>query len=189
MNFATMRPHDAIDAVAPEGSAVRVLCQAGLGSMAHFTLSPGAVSKAVAHRSVEEIWYFLSGEGRMWRQVGERAASVDVVTGICISIPLGTEFQLRSDGSEPLAVIGATMPFWPGPDEAYEVTGHTVAGHGVTGGRLLCRLPPPGGPHRLTQPVGIRRLPVIGGQHSLAAAHLPEYVRLIHTRRHHPLLA
>ena len=123
MNFATMRPHDAIDAVAPDGSAVRVLCRAGRGSMAHFTLPPGAVSKAVAHHSVEEIWYFLSGEGRMWRRLGERAVIVGVAAGTCITIPLGTEFQFRSDGSEPLAVIGTTMPPWPGPHEAYEVVG------------------------------------------------------------------
>ena len=31
----------------------------------HFTLPPRAVSKPVAHRSVEEIWYVLGGRGRI----------------------------------------------------------------------------------------------------------------------------
>jgi len=29
--------------------------------MAHFKLGPGRVSRAVAHHSVEEIWYILRG--------------------------------------------------------------------------------------------------------------------------------
>ena len=54
--------------IAPDGSEVRVLCATPRGSMALFTLTPGMVSKAVAHRSVEEIWYFTRGSGRMWRR-------------------------------------------------------------------------------------------------------------------------
>ena len=33
-------------------------------------------------------------------------------------IPLGTTFQFRALGDEPLCAIGATMPPWPGPGEA-----------------------------------------------------------------------
>ncbi len=40
--------------------------------MAHFELAPGAVSNAVEHRTVEEIWYVLSGCGEMWRKQGPR---------------------------------------------------------------------------------------------------------------------
>lgn len=42
------------DAVAPDGSAVRVLLATGRGSVAHFELAPGETSVAVAHRTVEE---------------------------------------------------------------------------------------------------------------------------------------
>lgn len=123
MSFDTRRLQDTIDAAAPDGSAVRVLCQAERGSMAHFTLPPGAVSRAVAHRTVEEIWYFVSGEGQMWRRLGDREEILAVASGTCITIPVGTEFQFRSDSHEPLTAIGTTMPPWPGEHDAYEVAG------------------------------------------------------------------
>jgi mannose-6-phosphate isomerase-like protein (cupin superfamily) len=111
------------DVIAPDGCEVRLLAQTTRGSMAHFTLGAGQVSRAVAHRTVEEIWYFLSGHGRMWRRLGEREETVDVTVGVSVSIPLGTHFQLRNDGAEPLAAVAVTMPPWPGNDEAYLVEG------------------------------------------------------------------
>jgi mannose-6-phosphate isomerase-like protein (cupin superfamily) len=54
------------DTIAPDGTDVRILLALTGGSMAHFALGAGGVSIAVAHRSVEEIWYFLSGRGEMW---------------------------------------------------------------------------------------------------------------------------
>ena len=91
--------------------------------MAHFTLGAGQVSRAVAHRTVEEVWYFLSGHGRMWRRQGTWQETVEVTAGVSVSIPLGTHFQLRNDGAEPLAAVAVTMPPWPGDDEAYLVEG------------------------------------------------------------------
>src|SRR5919204_4810908 len=75
-DFATMELPDTPDVVAPDGSDVRVLLRLGRGSMAHFELAAGRVSRAVAHRSVEEIWYVLSGQGEMWRRQGERQETV-----------------------------------------------------------------------------------------------------------------
>ena len=49
------------DVVAPDGSEVRLLLGLKGGSLAHFQLSPGEVSVAVRHRTVEEIWFFLAG--------------------------------------------------------------------------------------------------------------------------------
>ena len=60
------------NAVAPDGSDVRVLLRLSRGSMAHFELAPGRVSRAVAHHAVEELWYVLGGQGQMWRRQGER---------------------------------------------------------------------------------------------------------------------
>jgi mannose-6-phosphate isomerase-like protein (cupin superfamily) len=110
-------------AIAPDGSDVRVLLGLASGGMAHFELAPGQISKAVTHRTVEEIWYFLSGRGQMWRQQNGEASIVDVYPGVCLTIPLGTHFQFRSFGHEPLAAIGVTMPPWPGENEATVVTG------------------------------------------------------------------
>ena len=59
----------------------------------------------------------------MWRKLGEHEEIVEVGPGISISIPTGTHFQFRCDGAEPLIVIGATMPPWPGENEAYGVKG------------------------------------------------------------------
>jgi mannose-6-phosphate isomerase-like protein (cupin superfamily) len=126
--FDTMQLPGGPDAVAPDGSDVRVLLRLGRGSMAHFELAAGRVSRAVAHRSVEEIWYVLHGQGQMWRRQDERQETVALRPGTCVSIPAGTHFQFRADGSGPLAAVGVTMPPWPGTDEAYEVPGVWPAG-------------------------------------------------------------
>ena len=110
--------------VAPDGSDVRVLLALGGGSMAHFELAPGAVSRTVEHRTVEEIWYVVSGRGEMWRRAGEHEEVVTLQPGLCLTIPLGTRFQFRAARDEPLAAIAITMPPWPGGDEAVFVEGH-----------------------------------------------------------------
>ena len=51
--FATKHLPTAPDAVAPDGSDVRILLDLAAGGMAHFELGPGKTSKAVTHRSVE----------------------------------------------------------------------------------------------------------------------------------------
>ena len=121
--FKTMRIPVARTAVAPDGSDVRVLLGLKGGGMAHFELAPGETSTAVTHRTVEEIWLFLSGRGEMWRRQGEREEIVAVEPGVCLTIPLGTSFQFRSFGYEALGAVGVTMPPWPGEGEAMVVQG------------------------------------------------------------------
>ena len=111
------------DVIAPDGSEVRLLGALPRGGMAVFRLTPGAVSKAVAHRTVEEIWYFTAGHGRMWRRLGDREEITAVGPGVSITIPIGAHFQFRCDGDEPLEVVDVTMPPWPGSEEAYSVSG------------------------------------------------------------------
>jgi hypothetical protein len=53
--FETKRLPDSADAIARDGSAVRLLLQRPAGGMAHFELHAGQTSKAVTHRTVEEI--------------------------------------------------------------------------------------------------------------------------------------
>lgn len=115
----TMQLPGTPDVVAPDGSDVRILLQLSRGGMAHFELGAGQVSRAVAHHCVDEIWYILRGRGRMWR----RQETVSLEPGTCLSIPAGTHFQFRAASTGPLAAVGATMPPWPGPDEAYDVPG------------------------------------------------------------------
>lgn len=122
-NFDTKRLPVARDEVAPDGSDVRVLLGLKGGVMAHYELAPGQVSTAVTDRTVEEIWFFLSGRGEMWRKQEEREEIVPVESGVCLTIPLGTHFQFRSFGYEPLTALGVTMPPWPGEGEAIVVQG------------------------------------------------------------------
>lgn len=111
------------DVTAPDGSDARVLLQTGDGSMAHFELAAGRTSRAVAHRTVDEIWYFLEGLGVMWRKLNGNEETVRVEAGVCITIPCGTHFQFRSIGPGPLKAVAVTMPPWPGEGEAYAVEG------------------------------------------------------------------
>jgi mannose-6-phosphate isomerase-like protein (cupin superfamily) len=111
------------DAVAPDGSDVRILLGLNSGGMAHFELAPGETSVAVTHRTVEEIWYFVSGRGEMWRKREGVTSTVPVHPNTCLTIPLGVHFQFRSFGYEPLTAIGVTMPPWPGEGEAVVVEG------------------------------------------------------------------
>ena len=128
--FETKRLPAQRDAVAPDGSDVRILLRLEGGSLAHFELAPGQTSVAAAHRTIEEIWYFISGRGELWRRLGGDAGAgivVDVGPGVCITIPTDTRFQFRAHGNEPLAAVAVTMPPWPGPGEAYAVPGHWPA--------------------------------------------------------------
>jgi mannose-6-phosphate isomerase-like protein (cupin superfamily) len=127
--FDTTRLPAARDVVAPDGSDVRILLRLAGGSMAHFELAGGRTSRAVVHRSVDEIWYVLRGRGEMWRSQAARQGRegreeiVPLEPGTCLSIPAGTSFQFRALGDGPLAAVAVTMPPWPGEDEAREVSG------------------------------------------------------------------
>ncbi len=114
------------DAIAPDGSEVRILARTDRGSMAQFTLPAGKISIAVAHRTVEEVWFFVSGRGQFWRKNDEGEEIIPIVAGLSISIAVGTHFQFRNDSTETLVAIGTTMPPWPGMDEAYTVDGKWV---------------------------------------------------------------
>ncbi len=107
---------------APDGSEVRPLLSLAGGSMAHFRLAAGAASKAVCHRSVDELWFIVAGQGEMWRRQGEREEVIALEPGVCLSIPEGTHFQFRAGGSGALEAVAVTMPPWPGAHEAVFVT-------------------------------------------------------------------
>jgi mannose-6-phosphate isomerase-like protein (cupin superfamily) len=82
---------------------------------------------------MDSLWGTLIPSGFLLRPI--RLPQMDRTSGFCceevialepgvsLTIPLGTHFQFRSLGAEPLAAIGVTMPPWPGDDEAFEVPG------------------------------------------------------------------
>ncbi len=109
--------------LAPDGSRVRRLVSGAHGSMARFELAAGETSTAVVHRSVEEFWYVLSGEGEMWLANAGDHRLVALAEGVCLRIAPATRFQFRCSGPERLTVLGVTMPPWPGDGEARIVEG------------------------------------------------------------------
>ena len=123
MDFATKRLPALPDVVAPDGSDVRVLLATALGGMAHFELAGGRASDAIRHRTVDEIWFVLSGGGEIWRKQDGHEETVTLEPGVCITIPVGTHFQFRAATGQALAAVGVTMPPWPGPQEAVPVPG------------------------------------------------------------------
>jgi mannose-6-phosphate isomerase-like protein (cupin superfamily) len=125
--FATTRRPDERTVVAPDGSDVRVLLGLAGGGMAEFELAAGRVSAAITHRTVDEIWYVLTGRGEMWRRQDSREEVVALEPGVCLTIPRGTHFQFRALGDTALRVVGITMPPWPGADEAIAVHGPWTA--------------------------------------------------------------
>jgi mannose-6-phosphate isomerase-like protein (cupin superfamily) len=104
--------------VAPDGSLLYPLGRIeGAASLARFTLAPGAVSRAVSHASVQEIWYVVQGRGQIWRRYPDGEETVGLRPGECVTIPLGTAFQFRADPAGPaLEIIAATVPPWPEAD-------------------------------------------------------------------------
>ncbi len=94
--------------------------------MVHCSLPPGDVTRAVRHRTVEEMWLCVAGVGQVWRRAqgdGPLEEVVDVEPGIALSIPVGVSFQFRATGPRPLELVIATLPPWPGEAEAVPVDG------------------------------------------------------------------
>ena len=123
IDFATKCLPQAPDVVAPDGSNVRVLARTERGGMAHFELAPGRASDATLHRTVDEIWFVLSGRGEIWRKQGGREDIAALEPGVSLTIPVGTRFQFRATGDKALEAVGVTMPPWPGDTEAVPVPG------------------------------------------------------------------
>ena len=131
---------------APDGSAVHLLLDDRHGaarcSMVEVNIPPGAVSRPVRHRTVEEVWYVLDGAGAVWRCPPDAdpqdAAAVAVGPGDALVIPTGWAFQFRADADAAagLRFLCVTMPPWPGMDEA-EILPPASGGLGIP------TLPPP----------------------------------------------
>jgi mannose-6-phosphate isomerase-like protein (cupin superfamily) len=126
VTWQTVRLQTEYDHRAPDEAEIRLLVSVDRASMVHCTLQPGQVTRAVQHRTVEEVWYCVGGQGQVWRRkadAAEVAEVVDVEPGVALSVPLGVGFQFRTVGSRPFQVVITTVPPWPGADEAMPVDG------------------------------------------------------------------
>jgi hypothetical protein len=70
---------------APDHSKIRLLARTQKGGLCHCTLPPRCISSAVTHRNVDEIWYFLSGFGEVWRKDDRTEAIEEVSVGVSLS--------------------------------------------------------------------------------------------------------
>ncbi len=77
----------------------------------------------VKPRRVEELWYVLEGHEQFWRKGYE---VIDVAPGTSFVIPPKSRFQFRADQSGSLTILIATVPPWPGKEEAELVMGFWV---------------------------------------------------------------
>ncbi len=89
------------------------------GSICEVRLPPGGVSIPVRHRTVQELWYILSGGGEVWREAPDGTSRiVPVNPGTALTIPLGCRFKFRTVGAAELRFLCVTIPPWPGEQEA-----------------------------------------------------------------------
>jgi mannose-6-phosphate isomerase-like protein (cupin superfamily) len=111
------------DAIAKDGSHVRQLLATAEASVVHCTLPSGVTSVATRNVGIDEIWYFLEGQGHFW--LGEKDADaveeVRIGPNTCLTIPEGVRFQFRTIGEIPLTFICVTTPPWPGEHSNVEV--------------------------------------------------------------------
>jgi mannose-6-phosphate isomerase-like protein (cupin superfamily) len=95
---------------APDGSTVRELVQVRDGaknqSLAEATVPPGGGTIRHLHRQSEEIYFFMSGSGRMTLGNEER----EVRAGEAVLIAPGTPHKLTNPGSEPLVLLCCCAP-------------------------------------------------------------------------------
>jgi mannose-6-phosphate isomerase-like protein (cupin superfamily) len=111
------------DARSPAGAEIRYLMEGATGNMIHSTVSPGQVNRATVHATVSEFWYILSGSGEIWRRDNGAEEVTVLETGVSIDIPVGTVFQYRCTGTDPLRLLCIAMPPWPGEQEATVIQG------------------------------------------------------------------
>jgi mannose-6-phosphate isomerase-like protein (cupin superfamily) len=97
--------------ITADGSSIRELVglpsgNASQQSVAEATVPAGGQTVEHYHRTTEEVYVFLSGEGRM--RLGDQED--DVRAGDTVVIPPGVKHKLWNAGSEPLVLLCCCAP-------------------------------------------------------------------------------
>lgn len=124
MQESTLPPRP--DAKSPAGADIRFLMQGPTGNMIHSTVPPGQINRATVHATVSEFWHVLAGQGEIWRRDTQDERVTALRPGVSIDIPVGTAFQYRNCGTDPMQFLCITMPPWPGDHEATHLQGPWV---------------------------------------------------------------
>lgn len=109
--------------IAPDGSEIRLLTRSEKGSLCLCTLPVGVTTLAVKHKTITELWYFLEGQGKVWRKNHIEEKIDEVKAGVSLTIDPNVSFQFCNTGQQPLKFLITTIPAWPGPDEAVFIEG------------------------------------------------------------------
>ncbi len=104
-----------------DGSQIRELAgpawtAARSQSLAEATVPAGGATIEHLHHASEEIYYFVSGSGRM--RLGDSES--EVAAGDCVVIPPGTRHKLWAGGGSPLVLLCCCAP--PYSDADTELT-------------------------------------------------------------------
>jgi mannose-6-phosphate isomerase-like protein (cupin superfamily) len=111
------------DTIAPDGSEIRYLVTGQNGQMVHCTMPAGTASRAIRHRTIEEYWYVIEGEGDIWIEHSGDDDIIELKPGVSFVLPKQTRMQFRARNKSPLTIILVTIPPWPGDDEVEFVEG------------------------------------------------------------------
>ena len=108
----------------PHGSELRPLIDRTTSeitqcSLAEELLPPGRAVTPHHHRELEEIYYILSGRGRM--TVGKQSNTVEA--GDAIYVPRGHRHTLENTGDEPIRLLVVCGPAFYYEDEIKEEKG------------------------------------------------------------------
>jgi mannose-6-phosphate isomerase-like protein (cupin superfamily) len=106
--------------VTMDGSTIREIAGlAGDGSaparqqsLAEATVPPGGQTVAHYHRTMEELYFFVAGRGRL--RLGEEER--DVAAGECVVIPPGQVHKLWSSAEGPLVLLCCCAPAYTHED-------------------------------------------------------------------------
>ena len=110
---------------APDGSYIWKLPDVRHAGLCKCILPADHISSAKRHKTVDEIWYFISGNGQLWRKRdGEKEKVIDIECELSVTIPVGTHFQFKNTGDTDLVILIVTSPIWPGEEETESVLNH-----------------------------------------------------------------
>jgi mannose-6-phosphate isomerase-like protein (cupin superfamily) len=105
--------------ITADGSAIRELAgpawtSARNQSLAEARLEPGGQTAEHYHPRAEELYYFVSGRGRM--RLGEEEPPQPVEPGDCVVIAPGTPHKLWNIGNGPLVLLCCCAPAYSDAD-------------------------------------------------------------------------
>jgi hypothetical protein len=90
IQYSTVTLPDKVNYRAPDGSETRLLVDGRKGGLSYARLPVSKTASAIFHRTVDELWFCLSGEGEVCRKLHGQEEVTKVASGVSLSLPQGT---------------------------------------------------------------------------------------------------